>query len=60
LLAGFAFGKHRIVGVAEIQIPLIEGFDLAEKIGLAKAQEIENDLRSLAIRVADAVQARHE
>ena len=48
---------NRIVGVAEIQIPLIEGFSLEQKVGPAQAQAIEDDLQALAVRVADAIQA---
>jgi hypothetical protein len=47
----------RVVGVAEIQIPLIEGFSLAEKVGPANARAIEDDLKAVVVRVADAVQA---
>ncbi len=47
----------RIVGVAEIQIPLMEGYSLADKVGEAEAKSIEEDLQALAVRVADAVQS---
>jgi hypothetical protein len=47
---------NRIVGIAEIQIPLVEGFSLEEKVGQDLAKAIENDLQALAVRVADAVQ----
>jgi len=46
----------RVVGVAEIQIPLMEGFTLSQKIGPEKSKEIEDGLQDLALRVADAVQ----
>lgn len=46
----------RILGVAELQIPLLPGFTLAGRIGPAGSDAIEQAALDLAIMIADAVQ----
>jgi hypothetical protein len=46
----------RIVGVSEMQVPLMEGITLSQKVGTEEERDIEKALEAVAIRVADAVE----